>query len=528
MIPESMSHRAILQSNFRRPLASIFLCLFFSTTVADEIRTWTSGDGRQLQASLVHLGKGSVTLKLGNGREAEIPLSRLSAPDQKYLATLRNAGVGFSPDPLPEETRAPDQIEVSGGPEVYLTPHFSFETEEPVSKAFISEAARIYEGTFEALNAIPHGLTFAPPEGSTHFKGSFMSDQQFSRIASARMPSLPGQRVVGLYLGDEQRLLVPYSSLGAKRLGSRLTLRKRSDTTTLVHEIVHQVMHQYLPLIPTWFAEGMAEYVSALPYQNGRFEFRNAERGLKERLAGEFRIESRKVDGVIRPSSFLAVSNSGPPEESVTVSSSDVGTRNISRPVFGNLPTPSQSSSGGGPKRWTGTVAEYRDALLLVYFFMHLDRSGEDGMPIGEFLHATNLAMSDTDQIVAEIEKFEAERIAYNEEVTRFNKAVDEYRAEAVAYNERVTTYNNQLREGVPDAELIEVGNPPAEPERPGELVMPERLRELSANGQPIDLVAFVEKRALVRLTGNRSGDVIDEEMKKAFDEIGIEINYRP
>lgn len=523
MICQEMRFRRPLQLPIRLPLPLFAFLFLVSFGNAEEVRTWTSADGRQLQASLVDLDEESVTLKLQNGREAEIALTRLSPSDRTYLSELRSAGMAFSPDPLPEETSAPNEIEVTGGPEVYLTPHFSFETQEPVSKAFISEASRIYEGTFEALHAIPHGLTFAPPSGKSHFEGKFMTESNFSAVARQRMPSLPGQRVVGLYLGDEQRLLVPYSSLGARKLGSRLTLRKRSDTTTLVHEIVHQVMHRYLPLLPTWFSEGMAEYVSALPYQNGRFEFRNSERGLKERLKGEYRISDREVANVIRPSSWLTLVEEGPDEEPKSITSSNSGTRNVSIPVFNDLPTPARGSS-----RWSGSVAEYRDALLLVYFFMHLDRPGEDGKPIGKFLHATSRAMEETDQIVVEIEQFEEDRLTYNKEVTKFNEAIDEFEAAAVAYNERVSVYNNQLRKGVPEAELIEVGNPPEEPERPGELVMPERLRKLSAGGRQIDLVSFVEKRALSTLTADRSGEVLDDRMQRAFEEIGITISYRP
>jgi hypothetical protein len=477
------------------------------------VRVWTSSDGRELEASLVGFEENSVTLRLTSGREATVPLDRLSERDRELVETRTAEWLSYVTTDLPEETTAPGEIEVRGGPDHYVTPNFSFETEEAVSKAFISEAARIFEGTFEALSAIPHGLSFFPPEGSRHFKGTFLSDQRFDAIARSRMASIPGQRVVGLYLGDEQRLLVPYSSLGAKQLGSQLTLRKRSDTTTLVHEIVHQVMQQYLPVLPTWFSEGMAEYVSALPYQSGRFEFRNAERGLKERLAGEYRSDGRRVEGVIPPSHFLVNRNRAVEDRS---SVSDSTVRRL-------------DPGGSAPQvAWQGTVSEYRDALLLVYFFMHLDEPEKAGYPVGTFLQETDRAMKETDSILRELDRFESERLAYNEKVQRFNDSLDRYESEAKAYNERVGQYNDQLRRGLPEDERIEVGDPPVEPTRPESLTLPDRLRELSRESQRIDLVARVEKRALEALINDRPAHLIDARMREKFAGIGIEITYRP
>lgn len=511
MLLPLMNERGFLQSLLFLLVGGACMLGGFSASASEPVRVWTSVDGRELKASLVGIDERDVLLRLSSGRKARVPLDLLSDVDRDFVSA-REAGENlFSPGELPEESIAPGKIEVTGGPDRYFTPNFTFETEERVSKAFISEASRIYEGTFEGLNAIPHGLTFAPPQGSGHFQGAFLSDARFDAIAREKMASIPGQRVVGLYLGDEQRLLVPYSSLGAERLGSQLTLRKRSDTTTLVHEIVHQVMHRYLPVLPTWFSEGIAEYVSALPYQSGRFEFRNAERGLKKRLEEEYRSKGRRVEDVIRPSDFLsrAIGGAGSP-------SSLSNQSGRASPVEGNSGT------------WSGTVSEYRDSLLLVYFFMHLDNPEEAGRPVGAFLHATDRAMQETDSILSEISQFEADRLAYNEEVKRFNESLDKFEGLAKAYNLRVEKYNDQVRGGVPESERIDVGGPPVEPSRPEMLALPERLEDLSKGGRNIDLAGLVEKRALPALIQNRSLSLLDTRMQDQFSEIGIEIVFRP
>ncbi|MDF1658181.1 MAG: hypothetical protein P1U58_11260 [Verrucomicrobiales bacterium] len=508
-----MNERDFLQSFLC--FATGFCCLVVSSFALgnERMRIWTSADGKELEAALVNVEEESVTFLLPSGRESRVPLDRLSEADRRLVKMRAAELISYVTADLPEETTVPSEIAVSGGPDRYLTPNFSFETEEPVSRAFISEAARVYEGTFQALAAIPHGLSFSPPGTSRHFQGSFMSDQRFDAIARSKMASIPGQRVVGLYLGSEQRLLVPYSSLGAKKLGSQLTLRKRSDTTTLVHEIVHQVMHRYLPVLPTWFSEGTAEYISALPYQSGRFEFRNAERGLKERLKNEYRSDGLRVDGVMPPSFYLVNRNVAVDVQS-SVSNSDSGA--ASREVIAS------------PKvTWQGTVSEYRDALLLVYYFMHLDQPERSGYPVGAFLQETDRAMNETESIVKELKRFESERLAYNDSVQGFNDALDEYEAEAKVYNLRVEQYNEQLRNGFPEDERIDVGTPPGEPTRPEAPVLPERLRELSGGSQRIDLVALVEKKALSALILGRSPESIDARMQEEFSGIGIKISYR-
>ena len=136
--------------------------------------------------------------------------------------------------------------------------------------------------------------------------------------------------------------------------------------------------------------------------------------------------------------------------------------------------------------------------------------------------------MKETDSILRELDRFESERLAYNEKVQRFNDSLDRYESEAKAYNERVGQYNDQLRRGLPEDERIEVGDPPVEPARPQSLTLPDRLRELSRESQRIDLVALVEKRALEALINDRPAHLIDARMREKFAGIGIEITYRP
>ena len=55
----------------------------------EPIRTWTSADGRTLQAQYIESSAGKVTIKMGS-REYTLPLSRFSQADQDYVAGVAN------------------------------------------------------------------------------------------------------------------------------------------------------------------------------------------------------------------------------------------------------------------------------------------------------------------------------------------------------------------------------------------------------------------------------------------------------
>ena len=65
-------------------------------TAKEPIRTWTSVDGRTLQAEYISSSAGKVTIKMGS-REYTLPLSRFSPADQQYLAGLASKAEGESP-----------------------------------------------------------------------------------------------------------------------------------------------------------------------------------------------------------------------------------------------------------------------------------------------------------------------------------------------------------------------------------------------------------------------------------------------
>lgn len=79
-------------------------CGWFATAaVAAETRTWTDSTGKfKIQAEFVSEQNGNVTLRQTDGSEVEIPVNKLSKPDQDYLKTQRD-------NPFQPKTASPFQ-----------------------------------------------------------------------------------------------------------------------------------------------------------------------------------------------------------------------------------------------------------------------------------------------------------------------------------------------------------------------------------------------------------------------------------
>ena len=460
----------------------------------NESRTWTSNDGRTLQGQLVSATNGNVVIKIQGGQRYEFPLTRLSETDQQYVNELSAKGLTVKVGTMPTETRIPTQVKVEGGPEIFTTEHFEFHADEKLSKAFISEAARVYEGTYQALSELPVGLKMRPPEGMNRFRGLFLNRDAFEKELAIQPTLVPigGSRTVvaGVYVPKRKELLVPYSSLGARNNGSQKTLRKSSDTSTLVHEVVHQVMHDYLPLMPLWFVEGFAEYLNAVPYQNGRFEFKNLERGLKAHLEKKY----NHLGGSIQMRH---------PEDIMIHLTKEFR---------------------------FGTMDGYRDSMLLFTYLMHFDRPSAVGAPVAAFLNVYDVENFNPQKFIddynAAVKKYNSDRGAYNEDVDRYNKELADYRRKFAEANERIDDINAAIQRGIPEDRLPKQLPEPKPPTPPGELVLPAILKD-NPNG-PTDVFASIHERAAKVITRDRTPEEIGEKLKQAYAGIGIDISYHP
>jgi len=472
------------------------------------VRVWKSSDGKAIEASLIQADRTAVILKLRNGREATVPLERLSEEDRKHVADLMTTGRNLRVGTMPAETKIDPNLPAEGGPKTYTTAHFTFECETEVTKAFISEASRVFEGTLEAVRALPLGLDPKPAEGETRFRTLFLErgtfESEFNKNRAEAEAANPGDgetvappgagtnnvaNVAGVYIPKRKEVLVPYTSLGVSMSGSKVSLRRSSDTSTLIHEVTHQVMHEWLPVMPLWLGEGLAEYLSAVPYQNGRFEFKNSVAGLKESLREDYRIDEGEEVLIYRPHELVDLPNAG----------------------------------------WSGVSLDYLSAMMLTYYFVHLDQPEKPCATLASYLSLLGQSKEDVENHISEhnraVKEFEAKRLAFNEQVGKYNASLTTFKAEVDAYNGRVDTYNNQVRSGVPEGERVKVGEEPVPPTPPTELVVPEILK--ANDGQPVDFLAKMKDAARPALFRGRGNEQLDEEVIAAFAGIGIQVAFR-
>ena len=480
----------------------------------DAIRTWTSSDGKSLQATLVSADKINVVLRLKGGRTYKLPLSKLSEADRTFIADLRSKGLTIEVGRMPEETSIARQLRVEEvSPQVFTTEHFEFHSPgQKVSKKFISEAARIYEGTYEAMSKLPVGIQMRLPKGLNKFRGIFMDQYSFdTAVAELTRPEPsktprppkpgdppPGVRfpgdmrtvVLGVYSTKRKELLVPFSSLGVKMLGkTQITLSGSGNSSTLIHEIVHQLMHDYIPIVPIWFSEGFSEYMNATPYQRGRFEFKNIESGLKAHLGKKYQIRPGGAIRMTHPQIIL-----------------EQWTNN-----------------------WPSSMDSYRDSMLLFYYFMHLDRKDKSGAPIAAFFNIIDQDDFDMDEFMTEYktaaDKFIKLQDEYNRQVTIYNDVLGKFKQYVIEYNERVTRLNKEIDSGVPESNRTKLGAKPAPPTPPKKLDVPDILN--SNRGSIPNFVLVVNEKARKALLRDRSYSDLAKSMESGFSEMGISIQFR-
>jgi SLA1 homology domain 1, SHD1. len=332
-----------------------------AATAADaaepELRTWTDINGRRIEASLKSREDTAVVLTLENGREVKVPLESLSADDREWLA--QNVTDGGSPgyDGPPAEADWPRTVSQSEPPKaritredrerrefVYETEHYEFICDSQLGINVVRDFSRVFEATWLANCLLPLELKPVPEPGREKFQARLFTDAG----DYLKNGGLPGS--AGIYSGEGKSMMLPIDSVGVRMFGSRVTVDPAAnDYNTLIHEITHQMMNRWLGRIPIWFAEGSAEYVAIAKFDNGRFSFVQQDRQLKEYL-------SRHSSGV-----FSMV----PLESLMTI----------------DARTWSTSLENDGFWRY------YLSALVLTYYFYHLDGDGK-GTHIKAFMRA--------------------------------------------------------------------------------------------------------------------------------------------
>ena len=89
-----------------RLFAQIFLLLLAVTLFAKEpIRTWTSADGRTLEARYLEMVGSKVRIENASGRKFTIPLTGFSSADQEYAKEAHGRSLFAEPQPFEDKGR---------------------------------------------------------------------------------------------------------------------------------------------------------------------------------------------------------------------------------------------------------------------------------------------------------------------------------------------------------------------------------------------------------------------------------------
>lgn len=265
-----------------RHLIAGFVLILVLLPRIDAAYTFTSVDGRAVEAEIVEVSDSSITIqRSSDGRTFELEISRLIPDDAVYIGKWieRNQPMEDMPVHRSKEIGKwprklkPDNYDIVIVKEdndtctyVYRTPHFEFQSNVKLARRVVREVSQIFESTLLVIADLPLG--FNPKVSEDTFFSTQMFETEGQYLTAGGVPNS-----AGVYFRDSRKIMLPLRHLGVRKTSSSYTIDERGETKVLTHEITHQVMHDWLGKLPIWASEGIAEYVEHVPYERGTFRF---------------------------------------------------------------------------------------------------------------------------------------------------------------------------------------------------------------------------------------------------------------
>jgi hypothetical protein len=352
--------------------ALLVSCLYLRAELParEPLRDWKTLEGEGFRAAIVSFDGTTIRFRADNGRRSSFPLARLSPDDQSFLAEwLENQPLVFvMPATVGVETSEIDSEVVSEDERkeefVYRTQNFEFISQGKFTQSLLREVARNFEATHALLQALPWEIDPKPPSGDRFRAKLFRSATEYEAAGGLKNSG-------GVYMGSREIFMVPFRSIGLKKVGKSYAKDRDFETHTLVHELTHQMMHFWLGYLPQWVIEGTAEYTALLPLRLGKFRVSAAKGGLRDYL-----------DRLKRGSG-----------------------------VPGRYPLKDLFSMTNA--EWNHILEQdqrmasqlYFTSYLLVYYFMHLDGDG-DGQLFMRYFRKVNVVRQEVMTYAREVEEF--------------------------------------------------------------------------------------------------------------------------
>ena len=286
-----------------------------------DMRAWTNQKGQSFEGRLVQAMGDRVVIESKDGRKYTVAPGTLSDADQGYIAAhyseLQKGAAPVVPDPkvvpTPEKRRREVQPEGDGeegggdrggmlagydasvkrfGGEwpplvkcedkveiqviredaesrtfIYESPHFRFESNAKMRQSLISKIALLFESSFLWHKSVPLNNRRTWAKDAPKLKAKLFETMDEYHAAGG-----PGGSS-GVYMPGKDTFMVPFSEVGAKKVGSGYMYDFNGDPQTMLHELTHQMWADIGGSSPIWLTEGFAEYMGCVPYRGGAFSY---------------------------------------------------------------------------------------------------------------------------------------------------------------------------------------------------------------------------------------------------------------
>lgn len=319
--------------------------------------TFALRNGQQLEGSIHMIRYNRVELNLKTGRRISVDLAGFSSPSQKTISNwartqggslefaswLKSPDTAFSKN-WPRTVYGPASPVVRRNqtlskPKHYVfeSDHYRFISDEKLETLLVQKFTTLFETTYLYNMALPLNIP-GRYRGKDH-KFTIYLVGKYDHYLS--MGGAPGS--AGVYLPRRKTILVPMIALGVSKQGTKWAYRKGGENIVLAHEITHQLMDGMLSA--PWYIEGSAEYIASTRYTHAAYHVYGSCRQVFDYVTSK------------KPSKALKSRQLGPRAVIPKLEQ------------FMNMPYERFASRSHANRN-------YGIALLLTYYFYHVDGSG--------------------------------------------------------------------------------------------------------------------------------------------------------
>lgn len=353
----------------------LWMLLGMPMALAEETpRKWTNTAGQSFEGTFVSASADKVTIRRADGKIFEVERTKLSADDLAYADKASKAGgtvESGSPTSSPQFREGDYRAKMLAGytgadpnfnalwpkdagitaeptiqtidekPEekifIYESDHFRFQSNVVLRPSLIAKVAAMFEASYQTHLAIPlNNRRTRSPKAEKLRAFLYETKEQYFAAGGPTGSA-------GVYLGGEDKFMVPLEKLGVQKVGSGYMFDYKGDFHTVYHEITHLLWADIGRMAGTWMSEGFAEFIACAPYSNGRFSF------------------------IKQPSYAL--------EYATAYGKKDGGGRALGEEF--TMPHLKEILNWSQPQFYTDGNRNYGFGLILVYYFILMDGEGD-------------------------------------------------------------------------------------------------------------------------------------------------------